>query len=49
VAESTQEMISSVLAHRPSIAFVHDQLGPGPVMQIVRDLTLRNPALACWW
>ncbi|HWJ52761.1 MAG TPA: response regulator, partial [Propionibacteriaceae bacterium] len=46
VAESTQEMISSVLAHRPSIAFVHDQLGPGPVMQIVRDLTLRNPALA---
>jgi pilus assembly protein CpaE len=46
VAESTQEMVSSVLAHRPSIAFVHDQLGPGPVMQIVRDLTLRNPALA---
>jgi pilus assembly protein CpaE len=46
VAESTQELISSVLAHRPSIAFVHDQLGPGPVLQIVRDLTLRNPALA---
>ena len=46
VAESTQEMVSSVLAHRPSIAFVHDQLGPGPVMQIVRDLTLRTPALA---
>ena len=46
VAESTQEMVSSVLVHRPSIAFVHDQLGPGPVMQIVRDLTLRNPALA---
>jgi pilus assembly protein CpaE len=46
VAETTQEMVSSVLAHRPSIAFVHDQLGPGPVMQIVRDLTLRNPALA---
>jgi pilus assembly protein CpaE len=38
--------VSSILAHRPSIAFVHDQLGPGPVMQIVRDLTLRNPALA---
>ncbi|HEV2931154.1 MAG TPA: cellulose synthase operon protein YhjQ/BcsQ [Propionibacteriaceae bacterium] len=46
VAESTQEMVSSILAHSPSIAFVHDQLGPGPVMQIVRDLTLRNPALA---
>jgi len=46
VAESTQELVSSVLAHRPSIAFVHDQLGPGPVLQFVRDLTLRNPALA---
>ena len=46
VAESTQEMVSSVLAHQPAIAFVHDQLGPGPVMQIVRDLTLRTPALA---
>ena len=33
VAESTQELVSSVLAHRPSIAFVHDQLGPGPGVQ----------------
>ena len=46
VAESTSEMVSAVLAQRPAIAFVHDQLGPGPVMQAVRDLTLRNPALA---
>jgi pilus assembly protein CpaE len=46
IAESTQEMASSVLAHRPSIAFVHDQLGPGSVLQVIRDLTLRNPALA---
>ncbi|WP_375426527.1 CpaE family protein [uncultured Friedmanniella sp.] len=46
VAESTQEMVSAVLSQRPSIVFVHDQLGPGPVMQLVRDLTLRNPALA---
>ncbi len=46
VAESTSEMVSAILAHRPAMAFVHDQLGPGPVMQLVRDLTLRNPALA---
>ena len=46
IAESTQEMVSAILAHRPAMAFVHDQLGPGPVMQLVRDLTLRNPALA---
>lgn len=46
VAESTSEMVSAILAHRPSLAFVHDQLGPGPVMQLIRDLTLRNPALA---
>ncbi len=46
IAESTQDMVSSILAHRPAMAFVHDQLGPGPVMQLVRDLTLRNPALA---
>lgn len=46
VAESTQEMVSSVLAHQPSIAFVHDALGPGSVLQTIRDLTLRNPALA---
>ena len=31
VAESTQEMVSAVLAHAPALLFVHDQLGPGPV------------------
>lgn len=46
VAESTQEMSAAALSHRPALLFVHDQLGPGPVMQMVRDLTLRNPALA---
>jgi pilus assembly protein CpaE len=46
VADSTQEMVSAVLAHAPALLFVHDQLGPGPVLQLVRDLTLRNPALA---
>jgi pilus assembly protein CpaE len=37
--------ISAVLSHRPTIVFVHDQLGPGSTY-LVRDLTLRNPALA---
>ncbi len=46
VADSTQEMVAATLAHRPALLFVHDQLGPGPVLQLVRDLTLRNPALA---
>lgn len=46
VAESTAEMVSAVLSHRPALVFVHDQLGPGSMTQTVRDLTLRNPALA---
>lgn len=46
VAESTQEMTSAVLSHRPALVFVHDQLGPGSVTHTVRDLSLRNPALA---
>lgn len=46
VAESTQEMVSAVLSHRPALLFVHDRLGPGSVTQVVRDLTLRNPSLA---
>ncbi|QDP96616.1 MinD/ParA family protein [Microlunatus elymi] len=46
IAESTTELPSAVLTHKPSVVFVHDQLGPGLVSQVVRDLTLRNPALA---
>lgn len=46
VAESTQEMVSAALTHRPAVVFVHDQLGPGSVIQAVRDLMLRNPSLA---
>ena len=45
VAESTPEMVSAVLSHRPSLLFVHDRLGPGPMTHAVRDLTLRHPAL----
>jgi pilus assembly protein CpaE len=46
VAESTQEMVSAVRSHRPTVVFVHDQLGPASVTDTVRDLTLRNPGLA---
>lgn len=46
VAESTQETISAVLRHRPSILFVHDQLGPASVAPMIRELTLRHPGLA---
>lgn len=46
VAEGTQEMVAGVLGHHPAILFVHDRLGPGPVARTVRDLTLRQPALA---
>ena len=46
VAESTQEMVSAVRSHRPTLLFVHDVLGPASVTDTVRDLTLRNPGLA---
>ncbi|MBO0810954.1 MAG: P-loop NTPase, partial [Microlunatus sp.] len=46
VAESTAELSRAVLSHQPSLIFVHDQLGPGLVTQTIRDLTMRNPALA---
>jgi pilus assembly protein CpaE len=46
VAESTQEMVSAVRSHRPTLVFVHDQLGPASATDTVRDLTLRNPGLA---
>ncbi|HEY5785833.1 MAG TPA: response regulator [Microlunatus sp.] len=46
VAESTQEMVTAVRSQRPTLVFVHDQLGPASVTDTVRDLTLRNPGLA---
>ncbi len=46
VADSTQEMVSAVLSHRPALIFVHDQLGPSTAMYTIRDLTMRNPSLA---
>jgi pilus assembly protein CpaE len=44
VAETTTELTSLVLTHEPNVILVHDQLGPEPVHQAIRDLGLRRPA-----
>ena len=41
VAESTQEMVTAVRSQRPTLVFVHDQLGPASVTDTVRDLFVR--------
>jgi pilus assembly protein CpaE len=44
VAESTTELTALVTQHDPNLVLVHDQLGPEPVHQVIRDLSLRRPA-----
>ena len=44
VAETTTEMADLVLQREPNLVLVHDQLGPEPVHQVIRDLGLRRPA-----
>lgn len=46
VAESTSDLVTAVAAHDPDVVFVHDQLGPEPVFEVVRDLAHRRPAAA---
>jgi pilus assembly protein CpaE len=46
VADSSQELTWAVLRENPDIVFVHEGLGPEPVLQIIRDLSLRRPASA---
>jgi pilus assembly protein CpaE len=46
VADSSQELTRAVLRESPDIVFVHDGLGPEPVLQTIRDLSLRRPASA---
>jgi len=46
VADSSQELTWAVLRENPDIVFVHDGLGPEPVLQVIRDLSLRRPASA---
>lgn len=46
VADSSQDLTRAVLRESPDIVFVHDGLGPEPVLQTIRDLSLRRPASA---
>jgi pilus assembly protein CpaE len=46
VVESTTELVAAVMRLDPDVVLVHDQLGPDPVMQTVRDLALRRATCA---
>jgi pilus assembly protein CpaE len=46
VADSTAELVAAVLRLDPDVVLVHDELGPDPAMQVVRDLALRRPTCA---
>jgi pilus assembly protein CpaE len=46
VVESTSDLVSTVLRLDPDVVLVHDQLGPEPALQAVRDLSLRRPTCA---
>jgi pilus assembly protein CpaE len=46
VADTTAELVNAVLRFEPDVVFLHDQLGPQPVLEIVRDLSLRRPGTA---
>jgi pilus assembly protein CpaE len=46
VAESTQRLIDLVAQRDPEIVLIHEQLGPTPVLQTIRDLVARRPGTA---
>lgn len=46
VADSSQRLEDLVVRHDPDIVLVHDQLGPTPVLHVIRDLGVRCPASA---
>ncbi len=46
VADTTDELIASVLRLDPDVVLVDDALGPDPALQVVRDLSLRRPTCA---
>ena len=41
--DSTAELVAAVLRLDPDVVLVHDELGPNPAHQVVRDLGLRRP------
>lgn len=44
VAENTADLVRHVIEREPQLVVVHDALGPEPVHQAMRDLSLRRPA-----
>ncbi|KPN78023.1 hypothetical protein AEA42_05315, partial [Shewanella sp. Sh95] len=47
LAETTGELVRAVVEREPNLVIVHDQLGPEPVHQVIRDMGLRRPASVC--
>ncbi|MGN6611918.1 MAG: AAA family ATPase, partial [Angustibacter sp.] len=41
-----QELTSAVLRFTPDVVFLHDDLGPQPYVDVLRDLSLRRPGTA---
>ena len=41
--DSTEELVAAVLRLDPDLVLVHDELGPNPAHQVVRDIGLRRP------
>lgn len=46
VARSTSELLDLASRLEPDLVFVHDELGVEPVVQTIRDLSSRRPAMA---
>jgi pilus assembly protein CpaE len=46
VADTTHELVSAVLRYDPDVVIMHDRLGPEPLTQVLRDLSLRRPTTA---
>jgi pilus assembly protein CpaE len=46
LATSHAELTDAALRDTADAVLVHEELGPGPVLPLLRDLTLRRPALA---
>src|SRR5690625_940010 len=43
LATSTTELTRMVVENSPAVVLVHDELGPEPVEQVIRDISLRRP------
>lgn len=44
VAETAEELVRLVVERDPEVVVVHDEIAPGSVHAVVRDLSLRRPA-----